>query len=234
MKLCEYGCGNEAIHQFKSSKKWACSSNVNSCPGKRNKDSIKKKGKNPFEGKIHPKGMLGKKSWNSGLTLKDMNPETANKISIGGKKGGLKSSGKCSDPIKEQERRNKISQKMKAHGGLRIGSGRGKKGWYKGYFCDSSWELAWVIYNLDHNIYFSRNTEKFPYEHEGIQRNFIPDFIMEDGSYVEIKGYVTDQVKSKIKFFPHKIEIIDKTKINTYIEYVEKHYGKDYIKLYSK
>ena len=28
--------------------------------------------------------------------------------------------------------------------------GYGKHGWYKEYWCDSSWELAYVIYNLDY------------------------------------------------------------------------------------
>ena len=43
----------------------------------------------------------------------------------------------------------------------------GIKGWYKGFWCDSSWELAYVIYNLDHGIEFRRNTEKFEYEYCG-------------------------------------------------------------------
>ena len=42
-------------------------------------------------------------------------------------------------------------------GGLRHGSGRGKKGWYKGYWCDSTWELAWVIYQLDNGKVPVRN-----------------------------------------------------------------------------
>lgn len=50
-------------------------------------------------------------------------------------------------------------------GGKREGSGRGKRGWYKGYYCDSSWELAWVIYNLDHGNQFKRNTNIY-YEYE--------------------------------------------------------------------
>lgn len=43
--------------------------------------------------------------------------------------------------------RKRISATMKARklGGLRVGSGRGKKGWYKGIHCDSSWELAFVV-----------------------------------------------------------------------------------------
>jgi len=31
---------------------------------------------------------------------------------------------------------------------------RGKAGFYKGYHCMSSWELAYVIYNLEHNVSF--------------------------------------------------------------------------------
>ena len=74
--------------------------------------------------------------------------------------------GKYSDEIKELERRNKISKSSKENrksGGIRKGSGRGKKGTYKGYWCDSSYELAWVIYNIDKNIPFTRNSEKFKY-----------------------------------------------------------------------
>ena len=36
-------------------------------------------------------------------------------------------------------------------GGIREGAGRSKSGWYKGYYCNSSYELAWVIYSLDNN-----------------------------------------------------------------------------------
>ena len=43
-------------------------------------------------------------------------------------------------------------------GGMRIGAGRAKSGWYKGIFCNSSYELAWVIYSLDNNVKFKRNT----------------------------------------------------------------------------
>ena len=113
------------------------------------------------------------------------------------------------------------------------GSGRGKKGTYKGYYCDSSWELAYVIYNLDHNIKFERNEEFFPYEFNGEQHNYKPDFI-ENGIYVEIKGYFTEQVKAKEKAFPFPLKYLDTNGIKSYIDYVEKVYGKDYIRLYNK
>ncbi len=45
MKLCDYGCGQEAKHQFKNGK-WCCSENWHSCPFIRNKNSEIMKGKN--------------------------------------------------------------------------------------------------------------------------------------------------------------------------------------------
>ena len=88
--------------------------------------------------------------------------------------------------IYTDEQRDIISKKMseiakaKNYGGYKPGGGRGKSGWFKGYWCDSSYELAWVIYNLDHNIKFERNTERFIYISSGITRYWIPDFILEN------------------------------------------------------
>lgn len=133
-----------------------------------------------------------------------------------------------------EETKKKVSEtckKNKLSGGYRYGSGRGKKGTYKGYYCDSSWELAYVIYNLDHNIKFERNEELFPYEFNGEQHKYKPDFI-ENGIYVEIKGYFNDQVKAKEAAFPYQLKYINKETIKPYLEYVEQTYGKDFIKLY--
>lgn len=126
----------------------------------------------------------------------------------------------------------KVSKSCKGIcGGYRHGSGRGKNGWYKGYYCDSSWELAYVIYNLEHNIEFKRNKELFPYEFNGEQHNYKPDFI-EGDIYVEIKGYFSEQVFAKSKNFPYKLKYIDKTSIKPYLEYTVEKYGKDFIRLY--
>lgn len=136
---------------------------------------------------------------------------------------------------KSKEYREKLSKGTKGKcGGLKHGSGRGKKGWYKGFFCDSSWELAYVIYNLEHEIKFTRNTEKFEYIWKDETHYYIPDFILEDGSYVEIKGYRTTQVEEKTRQFKKQLEVIDKHKIKAYIDYVECKYGKDFIRLYEK
>lgn len=230
--ICDFGCGKEAIHQFKTGR-WCCSVNTNSCEGKRKKDSDKKKGKIPNFKNGHPRGMLGKHSWNAGLTQKDYSDEIREILHQASIKGGRNSSGKGGTEQKEIERKQKISKRMKEiGGGYREGSGRGKKGRYKGYWCDSSWELAWVIYHLENNIKFERNWKKFPYEYEGKVHYYIPDFILESGEYVEIKGYDTDQAKAKIAAFPEKIFLIKNVDMQKYLEYTTAKYGKDFVVLY--
>jgi hypothetical protein len=87
----------------------------------------------------------GRIPWNKGLETKE---ETRNKIScslIG------KSKGIASDPIKEKNRKIKISESMKKNpksGGLRIGSGRGIKGWYYS-------NIAGWVYLRSSSEYFS-------------------------------------------------------------------------------
>jgi hypothetical protein len=121
---------------------------------------------------------------------------------------------------------------MSHTGGIREGSGRGKSGWYKGYYCSSSWELAWVIYSLEHNVTFSRNLEGFEYTFDNKTHKFFPDFKLEDNSYVEVKGYETEQWKAKLSQFPHKIKVLSKEEMNPIIQYVIEKHGTEYIKLY--
>jgi hypothetical protein len=130
-------------------------------------------------------------------------------------------------------RRNRISETMRRNkrGGLRQGSGRGKKGWYKGYWCDSSWELAWVIYQLEHNVEFKRNIEKFEYFIEDKKHNYIPDFKIEN-TYIEIKGYDSDVWQNKLKQFPHKLDILYKNEMEPIFKYVHSKYGKKFVRLY--
>lgn len=116
-------------------------------------------------------------------------------------------------------------------GGIRAGSGRGKKGWYKGYWCDSSWELAWVIYNLDHGVSFTRNREGFSYSYANKTFKFYPDFKVMDG-YVEVKGWVDEKTRAKLSQFSGKLTVIDKAGMKPYLEYAVNQHGKDFIKLY--
>lgn len=118
-------------------------------------------------------------------------------------------------------------------GGYRKGSGHGKSGWYKGFWCDSSWELAYVLYNLDNGIEFKRNKKKFKYNFNDEMHKYIPDYYIEcDKIYVEIKGYINEKWESKKKQFPKKLKIIGKNEIKPILEYVKSKYGKDFISLY--
>lgn len=119
---------------------------------------------------------------------------------------------------------------LKASGGYRKGSGIGKSGWYNGVWCDSSYELAWVIYQFEHNITFKRNKETFSYQWKGVVKKYTPDFI-KHGEIIEIKGYVDKQVEAKLQSIPN-LKILFREDLNVEFEYVENKYGKDFIKLY--
>lgn len=116
-------------------------------------------------------------------------------------------------------------------GGVRKGSGRGKRGWYKNVWCDSSWELAVVIFCLEHNKPIERCKETFEYIFEGKTQTYHPDFII-DGKIVEIKGFWTEKEKAKVSQATKEIEIIDEISIIPYIKYATEKYGKDFVLLY--
>lgn len=237
-KMCSYGCEKEAKYFFKSGK-GCCEPSPNSCEGKRKKDSEKKKGK--FRGT--PYWMIKDceyKSWNTGLNKNN----DVRILNIGKKiseklKNNPKITGKGSTFEIEELRKKKISESMKKNplsGGLRKGSGRGKKGWYMGYWCDSSWELAWVIYNIEHNIAFERNEVGFEYEYKNKKRKYYPDFFISQ-TYYEIKGRrgfekLDDENKEKIKQFKNNLVILYEKEMKPYLNYVVQKYGKDYIRLY--
>ena len=159
--------------------------------------------------------------------------EIKNKVSLGLKKCYETFSFSEANKIRI-EKIKKAAAERHSIGGLRKGSGRGKRGWYKGYWCDSSWELAYVIWCLEHNIKLERNKEAFEYKFNGQIRKYYPDFILEDGTYVEIKGYYTKQTEEKIKAFPKNrtLLLLDKHNIKDYLEYVVDKYGKDFYNLY--
>ena len=140
------------------------------------------------------------------------------------------------NPFSDQTRA-KLGQRAKENGfgGYRRNGGRGKKGWYFGVWCDSSWELAWVIYAKDQNINFIRNTKKFRYEFDGKSRNYIPDFyLVDENMYVEVKGYSSQQFEAKKRDFPHKLQVLEREEMKPIIQFVEQRYGKDFVRLYTE
>jgi len=110
-----------------------------------------------------------------------------------------------------------------------------KYGVYKGVECDSSWELAFVIYCIDHNIEVRRNKQFFEYMYDNKVHRYFPDFII-DGVYYEIKNFYTDVVEAKIEQFPEDktLKIVDANSIKYYINYVTDTYGNDFYNMYDK
>lgn len=128
--------------------------------------------------------------------------------------------------------KQKLSQiaKNKGYGGYKEGSGRGKRGWYQGYYCASSWELAYIVFCLDHGIGVVRNQDKRQYTWNGVIMNYVPDFIVE-GRFVEIKGYNSPQWLAKREANPD-VEVLGSREMKPILEYVVKKYGKNFINLY--
>lgn len=169
----------------------------------------------------------GTKSWNSGQTK-----FTNAKLAEIGKRISATNTGhthNSNESTKEKLRKIAHSQGL---GGYVQGGGRGKKGYYKGFWCDSSWELAYVLYNLDHQIGIARCKEVRTYKWAGKTRTYFPDFVVE-GRIVEIKGYNSLQWEAKhtanpdvvVMFYPDLLPILT---------YVKKMYGKNFTRLYEK
>jgi len=93
-------------------------------------------------------------------------------------------------------------------GGLREGSGISKSGYYNGFYCSSTWELAYISFLIDNDIEFKRNLERFPYvKKDGIKSFYNPDFIVGE-NFVEIKGPQDLNWKEKLNAFPYKEKLI--------------------------
>lgn len=104
---------------------------------------------------------------------------------------------------------------------------------YKGIHCDSSWELAYLVYNLEHNIPIKRCNVKRTYIFENEEKSYFPDFIVNENQIVEIKGYFDDFAKAKQEQNPD-ILILFENDLKDILEYVSLKYGKEFWKtLYS-
>lgn len=110
-----------------------------------------------------------------------------------------------------------------AWGGYREGSGKAKSGYYKGIYCGSTYELVWVIYQIDHNVLFKR--------FEGILTDnkikYVPDFLIGNTIY-EMKGFESiDSVDRKTKLAESKgysVKVLRKEDLTKEFEWVKKKY----------
>lgn len=113
-------------------------------------------------------------------------------------------------------------------GGHKYNSGRGKQGWYKGIHCQSTYELVFVIYCLDHSMPIKRYTGYYLYDYKGKIHKYYPDFIVDDVLY-EIKGYWTEQVEAKVNSVKDRqIKVLYKQDLDDAFSYIKSVYNKTY------
>lgn len=243
--LCAY-CGQPAQYQLKNGK-WCCENFCSKCPEVRRKNSEKikslysvdKNGDVLFNKKLrkdeYTEERLRKQGWSRGKTkfTDKILKERGERLSKKYKNGEL---------IPSQLGRNHSAEEIDKiiHGMIHYRSKKNlkgfKKGWYKGYWCDSSWELAFVMYNIDHNIQFIRNEKGFSYYNDRLkkERKFYPDFII-NNEYIEIKGWRNDDTISKQRDFPkdQKLKVYFKEDMELYLKYAIEKYGLEFWKLLS-
>ena len=107
-----------------------------------------------------------------------------------------------------------------------------KFGNYQGIPCDSSWELAFLVYHIDNNIKIERCKEKFTYTIDNVQHYYYPDFIVNNVIY-EIKGRILEADLSKFEQFPKNrtLKILFQKDIKFYLSYCKNKYGKNFTEL---
>jgi hypothetical protein len=212
LKQHEIRCKSNPNRIFVNTSKWKCPKHLHKC-GTKGKIAVTDEIKNKYLAPDEVNEFLKlNTNWHKGFTIHNYH-----------------SSGVANTEQKEIERRHKISHTMKLNpnsGGLRKGSGKGKHGTYKGIYCDSSWELAFLVYYLEHNLFIERCKERRKYTFENKQHIYIPDFVTDEG-IVEIKGYSTKQWEAKIKQNPD-IKVLYFDDMQKYLDYTITKYGNKY------
>jgi len=113
------------------------------------------------------------------------------------------------------ESKRSYALQQESHGGCH-------KGRYKGIPCDSTYELAFLIWNLDHGIDIARCNNTYPYTYKDKVCSYKPDFVVE-GQVVEIKGWMTPRSQAKLEQNPH-VYLVDQHDIQPFIQYVKATY----------
>jgi hypothetical protein len=158
-------------------------------------------------------GMSGKKGANQYTYGAKMDDETRNKIRESTIRLNVERWGNPQNRIKHSEAMKRaVANNPEAY--TSSNRGRTKQIIYKGIKFQGSWELTFFKWCEDKNITCERNTEGFAYEWNGI-RTYFPDFYLPSyDSYVEVKGYKTEQDDAKWKQFPKKLLTVVKKDID--------------------
>ena len=132
----------------------------------------------------------------------------------------------CSNECKKKV--YSINGKKTTSGGDRINSGKSKCGYYKGIYCGSTYELAFLVYCLDNNIKIERNLDYFIYEYENKKHKYYPDFKINGKYYIEIKGIHTEIVDVKLKCVKAQIKILFKKDLKVCFDHLVENYNLKY------
>ena len=135
----------------------------------------------------------------------------------------------CSDDCRNKSKHEKLSKISKENnfGGYHPNSiKKHHHGNYKGIHCDSSWELAYLVWCLEHNIKIERCNEIRYYKVNKQTRKYFPDFIV-NNQIIEIKGYLDKYSQLKSEQNPD-IKVLLKEDLNEMLNYVINKYGKKF------
>lgn len=168
----------------------------------------------------------GMTPWNKGLTK-----ETCPSIAIQAEKSSKTLTGRPG--VKHSLETRLLLSKLAIERGLGSKTdkpGWGKKGWFKGIWCDSSWELAFILHCMDKQLHVERAQVKLTYVHEGKTKCYYPDFLVE-GVLTEVKGHPDSKWEAK-KFFNPGIEVYDEERMIPILSWAKLTYGKNFTRLY--
>ena len=90
-----------------------------------------------------------------------------------------------------------------------INRGKVKTYYIDGFTLHGKWEVA--FYNLckSRNIKIIKNEKGFPYNWNGSEHTYYPDFFLEEYNlYIEVKGYETERDTAKWTQFPKKLFVL--------------------------
>lgn len=62
----------------------------------------------------------------------------------------------------------------------------------------------------------------------------MPDCVLPDGTYVEIKGYEDARATAKFEQFPDHLRVLKRWDLAEIFEFVEGRFGKDFLRLYDR
>lgn len=150
--------------------------------------------------------------------------------------------------MKSEQVKEKAKQTMRAKYGVDWYTQTGKIGnsvihyKYNNIIFDSSWELAFYIYCIDHKKDIQHEPFPIIYQKDGKDHKYYPDFLV-DGKLYEIKGdYFFDDNNNLINpykkelllekqncMIANNVTIISSQGIEKYLSYVYKTYGKNYL-----